>query len=245
LASKAGLILDSAEANINNQEKEGAKMITLKTALRPKVLEGTGSELRDYFQETDEPGFAVAFQDKEQSALFGPVMRRISELLPEIVESRTKQKVDNLIDALLPDIALSGAAVIEAQMVAEAKAEVLRSAGLLTAPKIAKLAGYSSKNPSAQPHKWKKDGTIFAIHHKGTDYYPLYALNPDDNYRPYKALAEVIDIFREKRTGWGLAYWFEGMNSFLDDRKPKDLLATDPKSVIAAARDEAEDFPNG
>lgn len=217
----------------------------LKTALRPKVLEGSGSELRKYFQKTDAPGIAVVFQSEEQSVLFGPVMQKIGELLPEIVESRTEQKINSLIEAFLPDIVLSESAVIEAQMVAEAKSEVLRSESFLTATKIAKLAGYSSKNPSAQPHKWKKDGAIFAIHHKGTDYYPLYALNPDDNYRPYAALAEVIHIFGEKKTGWGLAYWFEGVNSFLDDRKPKDLLGTDPKSVIAAARDEAEDFPNG
>jgi hypothetical protein len=101
-------------------------------------------------------------------------------MLPEIVESRTEQKVNSLIDAFLPNIALSEAAVVEAQMVAEAKAEVLRSGSLVTAPKIAELAGYSTKNPSAQPHKWKKDGAIFAIHHKGTDYYPLYALNAED-----------------------------------------------------------------
>ena len=71
---------------------------------------------------------------------------------------------------------------------------------------MAELAGIQPKNPSAQPHKWKKDGAIFAIHHKGTDYYPLYALNADDNFRPNKALAEVIKIFGDRKTGWGLAY---------------------------------------
>ncbi len=221
-------------------------MSAFNTALRPRVLEGTGSELSEYFQESaDAPGIAVVFENKEQSVLFAPVIRKVGELLPEIVENRTEQKVYNLIDALLPDIALSEAAVIEAQMVAEAKTEVLRSGSFVTTAKIAELAGYSAKNPSAQPHKWKKDGSIFAIHHKGTDYYPLYALNADDNYRPYKALAEIIKVLGEKKSGWALAYWFEGVNSFLDDRKPKDLLATDPKSVIAAACDEAEDFPNG
>lgn len=220
-------------------------MGALKTALRPRVLEGSGSELRKYFQTTDASGVAVVFQTKEQSILFAPVIRKIGEMLPEIVESRTEQKVNSLIEAFLPDIALSESAIIEAQMVAEAKAEVLRSGSFVAAAKIAKLAGYSSKNPSAQPYKWKKDGAIFAIHHKGTDYYPLYALNPDDNYRPYSALAEIIKIFGKKKTGWGLSYWFEGVNSFLDDQKPKDLLATDPKDVIAAARDETEDFPNG
>jgi hypothetical protein len=220
-------------------------MGAMKTALRPRVLEGTGSELSEYFRVTDVSGVAVVFQNVEQSDLFASVIRKVGEMLPEIVESRTEQKVNSLIDAFLPNIALSEAAVIEAQMVAEAKTDVLRSGSFVTAPKIAELAGYSTKNPSAQPHKWKKDGAVFAIHHKGTDYYPLYALNADDNFRPYKALAEVIKIFADRKTGWGLAYWFEAVNSFLDDRKPKDVLATDPKSVIAAARDEAEDFPNG
>jgi hypothetical protein len=220
-------------------------MGALKPALRPSVLEGSRSELRKFFQKSGVSGVAVLFHTEEESVLFSPVIRKIGELLPEIVASRTEQKVNSLIEAFLPDVALSESAIIEAQMVAEAKGEVLQSGSFITASKIAKLAGYSSKNPSAQPHKWKKDGAIFVIHHKGTDYYPLYALNPEDNYRPYTALAEIIKLFGEKKTGWGLAYWFEAINSFLDDRKPKDLLATDHKEVVAAARDEVEDFPNG
>jgi len=126
-------------------------------------------------------GEPVVFTKHEKPVKLNPAKK--------IVESRTKQKVNSLIEASLPNVALSEAAIIEAQMVAEAKEEVLQSGSFVTASKIAKLAGYSSKNPSARPHKWKKDGVIFVIHHKGTDYYPLYTLNPDDNYRPYTALA--------------------------------------------------------
>ena len=58
------------------------------------------------------------------------------------------------------------------------------------------------KNPSAQPNNWKKDGAIFAIQHKGNDYFPIYALDAEENYRPYKAFAEVLLIFGETKTGW-------------------------------------------
>ena len=35
-----------------------------------------------------------------------------------------------------------------------------------------------------------------------------------------------------------LAFWFSALNSFLDDERPQDVLATDPERVIAAAKDE-------
>lgn len=60
-----------------------------------------------------------------------------------------------------------------------------------------------------------------------------------------QSVAEIIKCFGDKKTGWGLAYWFEGINSFLDDRKPKDLLAIDSKNVIAAARDDLRESSAG
>lgn len=81
--------------------------VAVKTIPRPRVLVGTGSELRNYFQETDAHGIAVIFQNEEQSSLFAPVIQRIVELLPVILESRTEQKINKLIDALLPNLPLS------------------------------------------------------------------------------------------------------------------------------------------
>ena len=64
-----------------------------------------------------------------------------------------------------------------------------------------------------------------------------FALNPDNNYRPYKAVEEILRIFGDSLSGWGIASWFIGLNSFLDDQSPKDLLASDPQWTIGAARD--------
>jgi len=147
--------------------------------------------------------------------------------------------------ALLPKNVLPKAAVVQTRMMADARAKLLRSGDFLPAGEIAKLAGYSEKNPGAQPNRWKRDRAIFTIRDKGVDYFPLYALNPDEDYGPYNAVAEVLRVFADSLTGWGTAFWFAGLNSFLDDRRPQDLLAGDPALVIAAAKDEVEGIRHG
>jgi len=188
---------------------------------------------------------AVTFADDDESAVLEDVVRKVTEFLPHIVRQQQKEALEKIVVALLPEIVIPKAALLQARMMADAKAKILQSGDFLPAGEIAKLAGYSEKNPSAQPNKWKKDGVIFAIQHKGVDYFPLYALDPDENYRPYKAIAEILRVFGETKTGWGTAFWFAGLNSFLDDRRPQDLLASDPALVIAAAKDEVEGVQHG
>jgi hypothetical protein len=212
----------------------------------PEVLVGTGSEVsRRLNRSSARRALAVTFADDEQSAVLEDVIRKVAEFLPHIVRQRQKETLEKIVGALLPEIVIPKAALVQARMMADAKSRILQSGDFLPAAEIAKLAGYSEKNPSAQPNKWKKDGAIFAIRHKGMDYFPLYALDPDENYRPYKAIAEILRVFGETKTGWGTAFWFAGMNSFLDDRRPQDLLASDPALVIAAAKDEVEGVQHG
>jgi hypothetical protein len=212
----------------------------------PEVLVGKGSEVsRRLNRSSARRVLAVTLTDDEQSAVLEDVVRKVAEFLPHIVRQRQQESLERIIGALLPDIAIPDAALAQARMLVDAKATILRSGDFLPAGEIAKLAGYSDKNPSAQPNKWKKDGTIFAIRHKGVDYFPLYALDPDENYRPYKAVAKVLHVFGTAKTGWGIAFWFAGLNNFLDDRRPQDLLASDPDIVIAAAKDEVEGVQHG
>jgi len=116
---------------------------------------------------------------------------------------------------------------------------------LLTATEIAKIAHLSMKKPRTQPNKWKKDRLIFAINHKGIDYFPTYGLDQDKNYRPIEAMADVLNVFAGSKDGWGLAFWFASVNSFLGGKRPKDLLAKAPHKVIAAALDELVDVTHG
>jgi len=190
---------------------------------------------------------AITFSDDSQQLAFEGVFRQVTAFLPQLIRQRQTDTLEKIIGALLPDITISDDALAEARMMVDAKSTILRSGDFLPAGDIARMAGYSPKNPSAQPNKWKRDGAIFAFQHKGIDYFPRYALDPVESYRPYKALAEVLKIFGETspKFGWGAAFWFAGLNSFLENQRPQDLLATRPDLVIAAAQDEVDGVQHG
>jgi len=215
-------------------------------SLSPKILVGTGNEVSRLLHQGSAPRvLAITFADDAQSAILEGVFRKVTAFLPQMVRLRQRETVEQIVGALLPDIAISDTALTQARMMVDAKSTILESGDFLPAAAIASLAGYSAKNPSAQPNRWKKDAAIFAIQHKGNDYFPMYALDAEENYRPYKALAEVLRIFGETKTGWGIAFWFAGLNSFLDDRRPQDLLESEPDLVIAAAKDEVAGIRHG
>jgi hypothetical protein len=212
----------------------------------PRILVGTGNEVSRLLHQGSAPrALAITFADDAQSAILEGVFRQVTAFLPQMVRLRQRETVEQIVGAMLPNIAIPDTALAQARMMVDAKSTILESGDFLPAVEIAALAGYSAKNPSAQPNKWKKDGAIFAIQHKGNDYFPMYALDAEENYRPYRALTEVLRLFGETKTGWGIAFWFAGLNSFLDDRRPQDLLASQPELVIAAARDEIEGVGHG
>jgi hypothetical protein len=212
----------------------------------PTVMVGTGPEVIQLLHRSmARRALAVTFASDDEMHLLELMIRRVTEFYPQLMRQRQHEAIDKIVSALLPEVAIPDAALAQARMMVDAKSAILNSGDLLPAGEIAKLAGYSANNPSAQPNKWKRDGAIFAIHHKGTDYFPIYALNPDENYRPYKAVADILRVFGDTKDSWGLAFWFAGLNSFLDDQRPQDLLAADPERVIAAAKDEVEGVQHG
>ena len=213
---------------------------------QPAIMVGTAPEVIQLLNRTTaQHALAVTLTSNEQMHLFEQLIRRITEFLPQLVRQRQREAVEKVVNALLPEVSISEAALAQARMMVEAKTTILKSGDLVPAGEIAKLAGYSANNPSAQPNRWKREGAIFAIPYKGIDYYPLYALDPNENYRPYKQLAEVLRIFADTKDSWGLAFWFAGLNSFLDDKRPQDVLATHASRIIAAARDEVEGVQHG
>ncbi|MDO4683075.1 MAG: hypothetical protein Q4B17_09860 [Lautropia sp.] len=150
-----------------------------------------------------------------------------------------------LAEALVPAAPVSPRLLKEAGMLVSARKAVLASGDWLSAAELAQLAGLSPRNPSAQPNKWKKQGQIFAIHHNGTDYFPGYGLDPEHNFRPCKGLADILAVLAPHKDGWGMAYWFMSVNSFLGGKRPQDLLRTDPARVLAAAEDEVMGIVHG
>lgn len=126
-------------------------------------------------------------------------------------------------------------------MTAEARRAVLESGNWLTAAQIAEMPGV----PGTEPNEWLKDGQIFALRHRGVDYFPGYALDPSASHRPAKGLAKVLGVFRGQKDDWGLAYWFASVNSSLGGKRPQDLLIDQPDCVFAAAGDEIAGVQHG
>jgi hypothetical protein len=156
-------------------------------------------------------------------------------------DERQDETLKRVVSVLSTDVTPSKAPCEQARMLVEAKTTILNSGDFLPATEVAKLAGFSSTNLSVQPNKWKRNGEIFAIQHGREDYLPLYGIDPGD-HRPRKEMAEILKVFGDAKDRWGLAFWFAGLNSFLDDERPQDALATDPEPVIAAAKDEMDEF---
>ncbi len=122
-------------------------------------------------------------------------------------------------------------------MIIDAKTDILNSGDFLPAAEVAKFAGFSASDPSTQLNEWNRNRDIFTIQHGREEYFPLYALHSDD-HRPRKQMAEILRIFGDTKDSWGLAFLFAALNSFLNDKRPRDVLPIDPDRVIAAARDE-------
>lgn len=168
-----------------------------------------------------------------------------SSMFEVLREHHDRESLERLAEVLVPRTPPSPRLLKEAAMLVQARKAVLESGDWMTAAQIAQLAGLSSRNPSAQPNKWKKQGLIFAINHRGVDYFPSYGLDRDAGFRPVKALARVIETFAGLKDGWGMAYWFHSDNGFLGGKRPQDLLASAPERVIEAAMDEVEEIAHG
>jgi hypothetical protein len=91
---------------------------------------------------------------------------------------------------------------------------------------------------------WQRDGKIFAIEDGGEIYWPVYAFARGQAH-PSSAMAMVLKIFGNRKSGWSLARWFSGLNSFLNDERTQDVLAADPQRVIDAAKDETDGLHHG
>tara|TARA_R110002124_G_scaffold138003_1_gene301245 strand:+ start:130 stop:627 length:498 start_codon:yes stop_codon:yes gene_type:complete len=133
----------------------------------------------------------------------------------------------------------------EAEMEARARRAVMESGDWLTVDEILQLSGVSSRSDCAHPAQWKQQGDIFTINDRGTEYYPAFGLEKNAGYLPYPVMSKIIDIFKDDKSGWGMAFWFQSANSYLGGLKPQNLIAKDPDLVIEAALDEVQEILHG
>ena len=123
------------------------------------------------------------------------------------------------------------------------RTHVFNSAKWLTAQELSAGAGFTGKNKSAQPNKWKKDCKIFAVSRDGKDYFPAYAVGDDG--KPLPVMKEIIPILTQRKTPLAVATWFASVNGWLSGNTPMSVLTTRPTDVVEAARMEISPSEHG
>ncbi|WP_313806663.1 hypothetical protein [Sphingobium sp.] len=206
-----------------------------------EALAGSVHEIRERLKGADDDQIVALKLDhdsKRITAAFAEAVRLIAPMIVRKIADQENATLEKLVDALVPQVPLPEHLLTEARMNAEARKVVLESAEWLSAAQLSEIAGFSGQNASAQPNKWKREGKIFALRRNGSDYYPGYGLDADASYRPVKQLAPILKLFGDALEDWDIAIWFASANSFLGGVAPKDLLASAPDRVLAAAEDE-------
>jgi hypothetical protein len=109
--------------------------------------------------------------------------------------------------------------------------------GLLTSLEVAELAGSAADNKAQIAHRWRKEGRIFAVEHRGQTYFPALQFDPATG-RPRDVVARLIKTLAPYYQGWALALWFAGAHAWLDGKRPVEMLERDPGNVLDAAKKE-------
>ena len=119
-----------------------------------------------------------------------------------------------------------------ARLEAQALRAIRHGTEWLTVAEVAELADLGPANPTGTVSRWKQQGRIYALRQGGKDCYPKYALGAD--FRPLPVIKEIMAVL----AGWEpelLAGWFDSTSRFLGGKRPRELVASEPAWVLAAA----------
>lgn len=132
------------------------------------------------------------------------------------------------------------------QLAIESKAEMARLLAVQT--EWLTIAPFAAKAcvPVDTVISWEEDLRIFSVDYEGTRYYPVFVLDKQTG-QPLPDMKEVIAEFAgADRPVWDLAFWMVSLNGYLEgSARPADELARNSRSVLDAARIEAEGIQHG
>jgi hypothetical protein len=108
----------------------------------PRVVIGTGRAVSSFLSQTPtRRTISITFENENELAAAKQVYRRVGEVPLQLIRSRPQEKLNWVIEGLLPEMAPSRAAFLQARMQADAKAQILNSGDYVGATEIARLAG--------------------------------------------------------------------------------------------------------
>ncbi|KQW51237.1 hypothetical protein ASD88_00885 [Pelomonas sp. Root662] len=80
---------------------------------------------------------------------------------------------------------------------------------------------------------WLEQGRIFALEKNGVPIYPRYAF--DAMLEPVPIVREVLEVLRG-RAPFQIAAWFESATTYLDGKRPREVLVEEGAAVVIAAQ---------
>lgn len=97
-------------------------------------------------------------------------------------------------------------------------------------------SGLSPADAAELLRGWAASGRVVVVETPSGPWVPAVQFR-DGQPRP--VIAEILDALDGSLQGWGVVLWLTGSNGWLDGVRPVDLLDSDPRAIVAAAREQA------
>ncbi len=162
------------------------------------------------------------------------------ELLGERLHSLDDAEIERLIDAAMPTSSDRPAPTVidQARRNAGARAKFVQVHEMLDADQVHELFGSTARNRVSLAARWRADGKVFALDHRGRLLYPGFQF--DQQGWPKGIIGKVLAILGDAGGPWQTAIWFTSANGWLGGKRPLDLLDSEPSRVLDAAADIVE-----
>jgi hypothetical protein len=188
--------------------------------------------------------FVLEVADEAASKTLQASLPLLDRLLAERLAATRERQLAEMVDFMAARLLAPSAVDLEmTQRLASRHARILNEFGYFSAEQLADANGSQAGNRAALADNWRKRHQVFAVPHpdktaRERDIYPAFQF---DGGKPIKAVQQVLQAFDGRKPPWKLALWFTSHNGALPgSARPVDRLADDPRSVIDAARLDAQ-----
>ncbi|MBT2304459.1 hypothetical protein J7E70_28930 [Variovorax paradoxus] len=161
--------------------------------------------------------------------LTGPRDKKLTLHVREAINELERQSIQELVDEVEP----RRPAATRIDLEKRAIDAVLQGTEWSSAAEIGQRLDAKAANPHAAVSRWQQSGRIFGIDHRGKKIYPAYIF--DATWQPLPAVKTILAVLED--SPFRVAAWFESTNSFLGGKRPREVIASAPEAVVAAAED--------
>lgn len=167
---------------------------------------------------------------REEAARLVPVQERLMMRIFTVVSELERKSLQEMVDLIEPQRPV--ALLVKLEM--RAIEAVMTGTEWLTDAEIRRLLNPRVVNARSTVNRWLANGRIFGIDHRGKKLYPAYAF--DENWRPLPAVKEILSVL-SGFSSFRIACWFESTSAMLSGKRPREVVASGPDAVLAAAKD--------